>query len=374
MLRRTETRLFLFILLAAVAVGGLILAIGGREDALQGSGFGFDAETLENFDFSALPGNTIQVIGPFFSMRVRPPSGAGAESNVLTVGMDDWSYFVFDSDPDRQADTLCIDAIIVQFGASDLTDFDVRLGGDLLRGVEPLCDAVPLPSDSVPDLDFHVSVTTRTPDTIPVYEALELVLPTYQQFRFFPYDSFALRGTMQVRYRLLEGETTLVEANAAPLALWLYETSAERNWNLRMVDEPAEKTDFASTPFDLYNQLGIGPYTDLHLTIERPLLFRLAYPFLLSMMLLLILLLPFIGEFTALLEVSAAIIFGLFGLRQVLTPPDSQGQTLLDAVFIGLYVLLGIALIATLVVKWRPVRRALHTRPPAEGLPPEPRG
>ncbi len=100
---------------------------------------------------------------------------------------------------------------------------------------------------------------------------------------------------------------------------------------------------------DIFNFLPKGPYERVSFEFERPLLFRLTYPFLIAAMLLIIGLLPFIETLDGLMEVTAAILFGIFGLRQVMTLPNSQGQTILDVIFIGLYVVLAFTFFAIII-------------------------
>lgn len=363
-------RLLLIILLFTVGLAVFIVWIGNREETfLQGSGIGvtIPAELQQAIaSGEAFEPDTVDMLQFTMSMRLTPPGGSGLESSLLRIAIDDIGYFVYDTSAENQPDRVCIDHVRVGLSQQAVPDYPVVpiITVDLLQGVEPLCQSPEEPIDQNEDLDLFLVATTRNPTTYELYDNLYAEFPTYNAFRFFPYDSFAMDSVLQVGYRILEGETVLQEAQTVVAVAWLYETSGERNWNIRLTAQDQVKQSIEDTPFDIYNAIAPGDYQLIHMEFGRPLLFRLAYPILILAMVILIGLLPFIDSLDGLLEVTAAILFGIFGLRQVMTPPNSQGQTLLDVIFLGLYVVLAFALI--LIVVTRAGQRAERQRQSSE--------
>ena len=84
-------------------------------------------------------------------------------------------------------------------------------------------------------------------------------------------------------------------------------------------------------------------YQEVKLWFERPLLYRLVLPFFIIGMVLLIALIPMLGDRDTLVEICAAMLFRIFGLKGILAPGGQMGQTLLDIALIGLYIVLAFA-------------------------------
>jgi len=50
-----------------------------------------------------------------------------------------------------------------------------------------------------------------------------------------------------------------------------------------------------------------------------------------------------LGDRDTLVDISAAMLFGIFGLKGILSPGDQMGRTVLDIALIALYVILAFA-------------------------------
>jgi TRAP-type C4-dicarboxylate transport system permease small subunit len=60
-------------------------------------------------------------------------------------------------------------------------------------------------------------------------------------------------------------------------------------------------------------------------------------------MVLLIGLVPLLGDRDTLVDICAAMLFGIFGIKGILSPGEQMGQTILDISLIGMYVVLAFA-------------------------------
>ena len=86
-------------------------------------------------------------------------------------------------------------------------------------------------------------------------------------------------------------------------------------------------------------------YDRYTITFNRLLLYRIIFPFFMIAMVLLLCFLPLFTERDSLIDVSAAMLFGIFGLKGIIGPGDQMGQTVMDIALIGLYVLLAFAVL-----------------------------
>lgn len=84
--------------------------------------------------------------------------------------------------------------------------------------------------------------------------------------------------------------------------------------------------------------------TRIAITLQRPAIFRFGFPLLIVSSLVLILTLFFLHEVSDLAQVGSGILFGLFGIRQVLVPQEVNWTTLVDFALVIIYVLLFLTL------------------------------
>jgi len=104
---------------------------------------------------------------------------------------------------------------------------------------------------------------------------------------------------------------------------------------------------------------GNHPGARIRIEYRRPLLYRLLVPILLLLMLGVIVALPFIQETSTFLETLIGIIFGLWGLHEVLIPADVTWPTIIDPLILSLYALLGFFTLLRVVIipVWKRVGR-----------------
>lgn len=133
-----------------------------------------------------------------------------------------------------------------------------------------------------------------------------------------------------------------------------------RLWNVDLV--PGKTAISEDTP-EAQNIVP-GTYDTLQFQFRRPLLYRVVMPFFIVMMVLLIGMVPLLGDRDTLVDICAAMLFGIFGLKGILGPGDQMGQTILDIALIGLYVVLAFAALLFFINKIR-VSRAGRASPDA---------
>lgn len=102
------------------------------------------------------------------------------------------------------------------------------------------------------------------------------------------------------------------------------------------VNAPGWETYEISVPGEA---LGTG------IVLKRPLLLRVLTPILIAILFFVTLCIPFIGTFSTAMEVTVALVFGLWGIRQVVLPAASPGFTGVDIILVGEYGAVVIALL-----------------------------
>ena len=112
-------------------------------------------------------------------------------------------------------------------------------------------------------------------------------------------------------------------------------TSGTRAWDLSFKAEAITLTDDEASQSNVMETID-----ELTLTFDRSLLYRIAFPFFLVAMTLLIGLMPLLGERDAFVEITASMMFGIYSLKGILGPGDQMGRTILDISLIGLYIVL----------------------------------
>lgn len=357
LLRSTNVRIVILILVFTAALVAAILLMHSTESVLQGAGFDeiVSSSFEENINVTA---GQADLLGLNLALRLIPPSGAGEESNIVTIQLDDAAYFIYDDNVEFTPDRLCIDAIRMGIAFAESDPAEATLAGiNMLDGADPFCTPMGNLFGSIETIDLYARTTSRNASNRDYLDSIQTRFPTHNEFFRYPYDEFTLNGALQVRYRLLAGETVLGEGLIQPIVAWLYGTGGERNWNINVTSEDRVKDSFDSVPEDVFQLLEIGEYQALTFEFSRPLLFRLVFPFLILAMLLLILTLPFMNGIDSLVSVTASILFGLFGLKQLMLPGNTQGQTILDAIFLGLYVVLAFAFVVLLIARMSARRR-----------------
>jgi hypothetical protein len=348
-MRRPNTRAYLAVIVfAALLFLGFLLAVSQGWAIVRAPSQGRLADlssvTAERFAI-----DSTDLVALVLTITVAPPSTA-EPTRKLAVRMKDVSGIVYRADATdaaSSADSLCI---VVQMTPDD---------GDLLAGhdffEQPLCQPI-RDGESLGVADFFTLFGAENPAP----EATGVVNITYTEVNtaeipsallenddsdqiglnfWYPFDHFILEQRVQVQYELRQGEDVLADGVAQPIIDWEYETSGTRLWNIELSSQTGtlSESDAARSAFSP------GTYETIRLEFWRPLLYRIAFPFFVVLMVFLIGLVPLLGHRDTLVDICAAMLFGIFGLKGILGPSGEIGQTVIDIALMGLYVLLAFA-------------------------------
>lgn len=263
-------------------------------------------------------------------MRVLPPSSI-EEKRELKLGFDGAVAYL--RDPDGQYTEFCLEDLGFLYQPQAIDSEYISFLDD------PLC--------ATPDPDFFFEeYELGSLQTNQIYEidlrpdsdtSVSFSSPREISMNFwYPFDSFEVHAYMIAVYSLSDAAGRRIENTIQPLIAWDVQTSGTRIWDLR--------TTFTSHVQErASDELPAGTYEELRIVFERPLLYRVTFPFFMVMMVLLIALIPLLADRDALVEISAGMLFGIFGLKGILGPGDQMGRTLLDIGLIALYVVLAFA-------------------------------
>jgi hypothetical protein len=127
------------------------------------------------------------------------------------------------------------------------------------------------------------------------------------------------------------------------------------NWKF---DIPSWQVQRFPAEGETYNSPSSPP--QIHLVLKRPFIYRIITPFLLLTLLIFILLIPIVNDLGALGQIAVGILFGLWGVRQILFLPDVQFFTFLDMGFAFLY----IALIISVMYRLTYIQKLIRAKKP----------
>ncbi len=301
-------------------------------------------EQIENLDAkndAAFEDGAADFASIDLNINIVPPSSS-EEMRQVTFELERMIYYIRDDNPDVDIAEACIDDVRLMFippNAPENVD-----GGYFF--FDPIC-VTPLPEEFFAE-EFEYTDAFIIDNFYEIWpeikEPYKLTITDHDTVSlnfWYPYDSFALNTVIQVTYRIIYSDGTEFFNTLEPFIAWNIQTSGTRLWdvNLDAAQEFAISDDFKNQNLFITD----GGYDTIGIEFERPLLYRLVFPFFMIAMVLLISLVPLLGERDTLVDISAAMLFGIFGLKGILGPGEQMGQTVLDIALIGLYVLLAFA-------------------------------
>ncbi len=266
-------------------------------------------------------------------MKLIPPSSSEDQRQMI-LELGRVQAFVRDDNPTVDVQDACLDFITVlvypeKESVEQLWNFLT----------EPLCmsasddlfiaDQIPL--GNIMTDNFYVF--NYSLDSAHKYETRD---PDQVSLNFwYPYDGFTMPMWLLVKYTVYLSDGTVKEGTLPPYMTWDIQTSGSRLWDVQLQSETITAYD------ETINQE--FTYENVSIALARPWLYRVAFPFFIVMMVLLIGLVPLLGDRDTLVDISAAMLFGIFGLKGIMNPGDQMGRTILDIALIALYVILAFA-------------------------------
>jgi hypothetical protein len=155
------------------------------------------------------------------------------------------------------------------------------------------------------------------------YRNSEVTLSGNSKF-YFPYDDLTYDSVILLTGTDSPDKGIAREISLAPKVVGVVSAP---NWDVTVNVEKSSIDDY--------------PGTRIRIEYKRPLLYRLVVPTLLLLIFGVIITLPFITETSTFVETLIGVVFGLWGLHQVLIPADVTWPTVIDPIILFLYTLLG---------------------------------
>lgn len=303
----------------------------------------------------ALEEGAVDLAALDLNIAVVPPS-SGDEVRALEFRLDQLQLYVRDDDDTVAVTEVCLDylSLLFQPQQEETTVFSWLIE-------EPYCVPVTETDYYEEEFDFVVYTLDRfywvTP-RLPAPFSARLDDPDLLNLNFwYPYDGFQLDLVLQAQYSVTLDNGEQVYGTINPYIEWDIQTSGTRLWDIALKPSP----DLAIDPVVVRDSLGEDQAYDAYsITFNRLLLYRIIFPFFMVAMVLLLCFMPLFNERDSLIDVSAAMLFGIFGLKGIIGPGEQMGQTVMDIALIGLYVLLAFAVLLFFI------RRLLSKNDPAE--------
>lgn len=334
-MRNLNVRAYILVILFAAGLTAVV-AIGIQ----QGWG-AFRKPTKEqviNADAAnqaALESGAVDLAAVDLFMQLIPPS-ASEEVRMLTLQLDGLNYYVRDDNPDVDVESVCVEAVDIILNPDESEN-----SADFSFLQEPLC-VTPLPEEFTAEssdlsgltLDNFYSIAVG-PDEPSKFDIKD---PDLISLNFwYPYDSLTLKSAMFIAYSVTLTDGEVIVSTIRPYISWDIQTSGTRAWDVKFENQTVPLSKLGIPDFQ------DGTYESMTIILNRSLLYRLVFPFFLIGMVLLIGLVPLLGDKDTLVDICAAMLFGIFGIKGILGPGEQMGQTILDISLIGMYIVLAFA-------------------------------
>lgn len=306
----------------------LIFALGGLTNWFQ-----LRTSTHQNkLEYTAHPPD-LQI-----SLNLFPPTEAGSKPRIAISYL---SYYLPENSTD-EPNELCLDEIKIAeytqqstsetFGFNSFPDELFPYCVSLERGTKIGKVSI----NEVPVKDYFSPSGN--------FEKLgELELQINADNFLYPYDSFAPKIGLQIKYRLLDDGKLLINEVASP-RLSVTNQPNIIEWDIKISGKEEPSTSFHPDWLTIVGMDDVKQYRTLDIAFARPLILQLTYPIIIGSLLLLVALLARVQSLDTFMEGSVAVLLGIFGLKELLLPPDIKVRTILDIAILGLYVTFAFAL------------------------------
>lgn len=306
---------------------------------------------------------------PVVHLRLSPPTWDQTSREPLIELFSVYYFFNPSSWRKHNVDSICIDRILVGWRPyTQPIERDIgtiQRAEDLLARVGSLCSSPePVLRDSggsfVPPtttlyaglgLDpgyLFAGTGVTAPSVAPQELRRHLALSSPSRLFRYPYDDYKLEIGLQVSYRLIRESTVVSSGTLIPVSLWELVGSAWREWDVEI--EAAEDRSY-STAIQ-------GELRSLHFELSRPLYLRVTFPLVVVILATIIWISPLADTLGAFFQITVAVLFGIFALRQGLVPAESgTSRTLVDLAIMVLYGGLFVALAAFVLCQTAMVSR-----------------
>lgn len=306
---------------------------------------------LDAYNHEALQEGAVGIFEVDLTLAVLPPSSSQEERSLTIEPVQDiWVYVRDDSDT-LDVQEICIDYLdLIAQGETDADEFFTYEYHSFVN--ESLCHVMDPEKDFLRESGSFISDIvdgeTQTFDIDNYYvinlprEKVRPYIGAYpeiigQNF-WFPYDNFATNIYIQVSTSVLLSDDTWVFAEIPAYYDWRLRPSGSRAWDMKMQNTAGFLRENDESFLNFFFP---GPYQQVDLQFERPLLFKISFPMLMIAMVVLISFVPMMKDTRVedILAVMAGLLFATFAIRSILSPGSEIGQTLIDIGIIGLNIL-----------------------------------
>ncbi len=311
---------------------------------------------------AALEPDTVAAVTADLYLRLIPPS-FGEDERVMKIELTGADLYYRNTTDDVDITQACIDLVFSTTPPVPGLDPDEANNYTLeyfTEDADGFCTETG-PSDFYSRFDFGnievedvYQVTVLPPAGRADYVPSSISLTDREDVSinfWYPFDSIILDSVLQVTYSLWDGNSLVHFDTVSAWLDWDYLTSGSRLWDINLTTNILDlPPDLDADPNSPYFS---GGANQILLDMNRPLLFRVTFPFFMVGMILLISMIPLIGDRDTLVDITAALLFGIFGLKGIIGPSETLGQTILDVGFISLYVVLAFATLLFFINKIR---------------------
>ena len=350
------------VVIFALAIFGVVswgISSGWALFSLPESG---TTDRLTPINEAALEPDTVAAISADLYLQLVPPS-FGEDERALSIELTGADLYYRNTIEDVTITRVCLDVVfsttppVAGLDAAESNSHTLEYFTDDIDG---FCA-------DTGEGDFFSRFEFETTEVEDIYRTTILPPPGRAEFQpnaiklvdrkdvsinfWYPFDSIVLDSVIQVTYSLWDGDDLIYFDSVGAWLDWDYQTSGSRLWDIDLtttvLDMPLELDADPNSPYFS------GSANQIQLTMHRPLLFRVTFPFFMIGMILLISLIPLIGDRDTLVDITAALLFGIFGLKGIIGPSETLGQTILDVGFISLYLVLAFATLLFFINKLR---------------------
>ena len=304
---------------------------------------------LDSYNHEALKDGASGIFEIDLTLAILPPSSSQEERSLTIEPIQGIRVYARNDSDTKKITKVCVDLIdLIAQGEPDIDGIFTYETHSFLS--EPLCHEIN-ENDLLWTNNFISEIVNGEQKTFEVKNYYYILLPKEEmtpyigeypeiigQNFWFPYDKFSTTINIQAFTTTYLDDGTQIEALIPAYYDWRLRPSGSRAWDIKIQNSaetlPEEHENYM-------NFLVPGPYQKVELQFERPLLFRISFPLLMSAMVILIALVPMMKDANTdgILGVMAGLLFATFAIRAILSPGNEIGQTLVDIGIIGLNIL-----------------------------------
>lgn len=333
---------------------------------------------IDAYNHEALKEDAVGIFEVDLTLAVLPPSSSQEERSLTIEHVQDINVYARDDNDTLDIEEVCIDWLdLIAAGEPGADDYFTYEYHNFLS--QPLCHVIDEEKDYFRELGSFISgIVDGAEQTFDVNNYYTIDLPHEEttpykgvfpeivgQNFWFPYDNFVTDIYIQVATSTRLSDGTWVYAQVPAYYEWKLRPSGSRAWDIKMQNYAEILPENDDT---FLNYFFPGAYQRVTLKFERPLLFKISFPMLMTAMVILIAFVPMMKNANVedILAVMAGLLFATFAIRSIISPGSEIGQTLIDIGIIGLNILqiFAAGLLFIRILRYQRRKKAAENREP----------